>query len=86
MTIQFLDLWDKLVNEVAGSPLVFLIMLILAILFLSAYYKFSGRITLMLITASTLIVSYFINKALAVVLFIVLVFVGIAYSRAISRG
>ena len=86
MAIQFLDLWDKLVNEVAGSPVIFLVMLILGILFISAYYKFTGRVTLMLITASVLIVSYFINKLLAVVLFIVLVFIGIAYSRAISRG
>ena len=86
MTLEVLNLWNILVNEVAGSPVIFLVMLLLGILFLSAYYGFTSRITMLLIVISILSVSYFINKILAFTLFIVFVGIGVAYSRMISRG
>jgi len=86
MAIQFLDLWDKLVNEVFGSPVLFLIALLFGIIIISATTRMNNRITIMLVSITALIISYFIDKVLAVVLLLVLAGVGLAYARFISRG
>ena len=86
MAIQLLDLWQSLVVEVFGSPELFLVALLFGILILASALRFSQRITLVLITSVSLILSYYINKILAIVLLLTLAGVGIAYARFISRG
>jgi len=86
MAIELLNLWQSLVVEVFGSQVLFLFALLFGIIVLSVLLRFSQKTTAVFLVTTTLIVSYFINKLLALVLLLVLTGIGLAYSRLISRG
>jgi len=86
MTINILDLWQTLVVEVFGSDLIFFVAILFGLIILAAVMRFSQRITLIMVISVSLMLSYYINKILAVILLLVLAGIGLAYSRFISRG
>ena len=86
MAIEFLDLWQALVVEVFGSPILFFVVLLFGIIVMSAVMRWSQRITLVTIVAVSLILSFYINRLLGVILLLVLAGVGLAYARFVSRG
>jgi len=86
MALNVLNFWDIFVNDIFGSPLLFLGALLIGVLIISAKSGFTQRVTLLLLTVVILIISAFIDKILAITLLIVLAGIGLAYSRVISRG
>ncbi len=86
MVLTPFDLWTNLVMGVFGSPVLFLIFLLLAIVVFTAIMRISNEITITLLVVTSLTIAYYINKLLAIVLLLVLAGIGLAYSRFISRG
>jgi len=87
MAIEVLDLWQNLVVEVFGSPILFLIGCLFGVLLISAIMRWGQRITVIALFGVSISLSYFIMSPLiALILLIVLSAVGLAYSRFITRG
>lgn len=63
---NYLNLWESLVNQVIGDPILFVIVCLGVILLIAAYAKFSNGITLMVVLTFLLFMGLFISLALPI--------------------
>lgn len=86
MTINYLDWWNIFVNEVAGSPILFVIIAIVIISIVSARNRFANTVYFMILTLFMLIISIEVRAILPFAIFIIMSFVGVQLARYVSRG
>lgn len=56
---SFLDLRDLFVNEIAGSPLLFILVTLATIFFIAAYFKMSDGVTILLSSLFCIVMIFF---------------------------
>lgn len=87
MDVNYLDWYDLFVNEVVGSPLLFLVLAMAVISFIGAQSRFPNMIIIMILSLFILMMSPFFGSGFAgFVILLVTSFVGWQLSRFISRG
>lgn len=85
MAEPFLDVWGVLVNQVAGTELIFLALSFITILVFSVIWKFDNLTTIMILAVWIIIVSAFINTLLAIALVVIGYFIGQQINRLVTR-
>jgi len=79
MAVQYLDLWDVLVNEVVGSPIIFILVGLIVIAYVSAaYFRIPNTGIIILCMLFVLITSMFISTQLYAIA-IIMIFGFIAF-------
>ncbi len=86
MVVNYLDWWDIFVNEVVGSPILFVIIAVIIISIVAAKNRFANIVYFMIITLFMLVVSIEIKPLLPFAIFIIMSFVGVQFARQVSRG
>ena len=86
MAINYFDWWDIFVNEVIGTPVLFLIIALVAISIIAAKNRFPNTLYFMVLMIFMLIISIEIQALLPFAIFIIMSFVGVQISRYVSRG
>lgn len=84
----FLDLEDVFVNEIAGSPTLFLILGFIVLVFFAARFRFPNSVTIMMMVLFALVMSPFagFSIVLPITLFIVGTFIAWSYTRALKQN
>lgn len=85
MAYQFLDLYDVFVNQVAGSPTMFLVLGIIFILAFTIKFKIDSEVTIGLVAVFIMSISVYISSMLPIMLFIIALLVGSQINRLITR-
>jgi len=85
MAEQFLDVWGVLVNDIAGSELIFLALSFITILIFGVMWKFDNLTTIMILAVWIIIISAFINTLLAISLVVIGYFIGQQINRLVTR-
>jgi len=83
---NFLNMWEVLVNQVFGDPVLFIISVVVSILVIAGISKFSNPITLMILLVFSLFMSNFITALLPFTILLAMGFIGQQVSRLINRG
>jgi hypothetical protein len=78
---EFLDLYDLLVNDVAGHEVVFIFMSYLAIAWGAAWLRFPNIVTIMIMALWSLLMSAYFSSILP----LVLLAVGLFFARALFK-
>lgn len=84
----FLDLEDILVNEVAGSPTLFLVLGFIVLVFFAARFRFPNSVTIMMMVLFALVMSPFagFSSGLPITLFVIGIFIAWSYTRALKQN
>ena len=85
MAITPLDLWNNLINEVFGDPILFFIGMLILIAYIMALVKATGRVLIMTLVFASVVLSYFISPILPIVLVLVYGGIGAAYAKFVER-
>lgn len=72
---NFLDLYDLLINEVAGTPVIFIFLSIALIGFIGAFLRFPNSVTIMIIGIFLLIMAAFFPIIAGLVIAVIGIFV-----------
>jgi len=84
---QYFDWYDVFVNNVVGSPILFIILGLIIISFIAGKARFPNSVTIMMLVLFILMMTpFFGNGFLALVILLVTAFFGWQLSRLISRG
>jgi len=87
MDTNYLDWYDLFVNEVVGSPTLFIVLAMAVIAFIGARSRFPNPVIIMILSLFILMMSPFFSTGLVgFVILLVTGFVGWQMSRFISRG
>jgi hypothetical protein len=88
MTFEnFLDLHDLLVNDIAGSSMIFIILATILIFVFCARFRFPNSVTIMAIGLFyCMLAAFYSSLLLPLMLLFALVFAGWQISRLLSRG
>ena len=84
-TSNYLDFWDLFVNEIAGSPTVFIALALLVITYAAVRARFPNAAVVMISVLFILIMSPFIPTLQAFAVLIVCGFTGWQVARVIHR-
>jgi len=79
--IEYLDLYNVFVNEIAGHPLIFLFLALIVIFFFAAKFRFPNYITLMIFTVFVLLISSYIPFLFP----ITLLFIGFIFATQLYK-
>jgi hypothetical protein len=84
----FLDLEDIFVNEIAGSPTLFLILGFVVLVFFAARFRFPNPVTILMMVLFALVMSPFAGFmiVLPITLFVVGVFIAWNYTRMLKQN
>jgi|TARA_Y100000296_G_C5156972_1_gene249656 hypothetical protein len=85
MNENYLDFWDLLVNEVAGSSTLFLALALIIIVYIAVKSRFPNSAVMAICILFLLIVSPFIPTLLAYVVLVITSFTGWQVARLIHR-
>ena len=84
---NYFDWYDLFVNQIVGSPIVFMILALIIISYIAGKARFPNGVTIMMLSLFVLMMTpFFGNGFLALVILIVTAFFGWQLSRFISRG
>mgnify|MGYP003145918367 CR=1 FL=1 len=85
VTTNYLDFWDVFVNELAGSPAMFLAIGIAVILYIAVMARFPNAATIMIVSLFLIVLSYYIPILWPFVALGIPVFFGWQVARLIQR-
>ena len=78
---NYLDMYDLLVNEVAGDWVIFIFMSYVFIAFAAAHLRFPNIVTIMILVLWSLMMSAFFESILPIILLLI----GLFFARALFR-
>ena len=81
---NYLDMQDFLINEIAGSMVVFLALAFVLLLYCAAKFRMPNMITIGIMTVFMLFMSPFIGGLLALVLLAIGIFFALSLSKIIG--
>ena len=82
-----IDYWNwenLLVNDISGSPIIFIALSFVLITFLCAKFRFPNSATIVIIATYSLIISAFFVNVLAITLFLIALFFAWGLNRMLS--
>ena len=83
----FLDFYDIIVNQLIGSPVLFLVIVGIVIMFFATKFNLNNGTVLTLLALFFISITAFTSgMLLAVIVFLAFFFVGILYSKFMQRG
>lgn len=86
MTLAVFDLYDLFVNQLIGSPVLFMIIATIVIIFAATKVNMNNDVMLFTIAVFGILTSIAISNFLPFIIAIGFSFVGWTYSRWLSRG
>lgn len=83
---EYLDLYNILVNEVAGAPWIFILVSLVFIFLFCAYFKIPDRAVLMIFAVYLFLMGLFFNTILLIGILAVGIYFGWSLVRFLQRG